>query len=164
MKIQYRTTFPDVASLIWLNLTKSAWQLTFIGGLSVFVAWDASHKTVMRHGYAIGVITILIMAIAIFAILCLVGLTVSMLAALSRRNKTFMTDNTLDLQEDKFFAENRYCTTEFKWDIVQKVIKTQRHIVLYVTQSAAIVVPRRAFLNTADWDAFCSFVLAHSNK
>ncbi len=151
-------------SFIWLHLTRSKVQLSLVGGMSVFIAWDACHKRVMQHGFVNGVIVILILAVVVFVILCLIGLSVSIIAALSRRNKTFMTDNTLEVQEDKFFAENRYCKTEYKWEIVQKVIKTKRHMVLYVTQGTGIVVPRRAFQNTADWDAFCSFVIAHSSK
>ena len=153
-----------MVSFIWLHLTRSKVQLALVGGMSVFIVWDLCHKRVMQHGCVIGVITILLLAVAVFVILCLIGLTTSIIAALSRRNKTFMTDNTLEFLEDKFFAENRYCKTEYKWDIVQKVIKTKRHIVLYVTQSTGIVVPRRAFQNTAEWDAFCSFVIAHSNS
>lgn len=103
-------------------------------------------------------------AAIIFAGIFLFAFIGSVLTALSRRNKTFMTDNTIELQEDRFLTENRYGKGEYNWDIVQKIVKTRGRIVLYVNQSSGIVVPRRAFPNAAEWDAFCSFVENHRKK
>lgn len=164
MKVEFKTTFPDVMMFIWLHLTRSWVFLVLIGGMSVFLTWNACRETVMQHGRIIGVIAIFLAASVVFAGIFLVGLTASILTALSRRNKTFMTDNTIELLEDKFLTENRYGKGENKWDIVQKIIKTRRYIVLYVTQSTGIVVPRRAFQKAEEWEAFCNFVTAHSKK
>ncbi len=164
MRVQFRTTFPDVVWFIWIHLTRSTGLLLFIGAMALFVTWNAGHSTFMQHGRIVGTITWLLTAAIIFAGVFLFAFLASVLTALSRRNKTFMTDNTIELQEDRFLTENRYGKGEYKWDIVQKIVRTRGRTVLYVTQSTGIVVPRRAFPNAADWEAFCSFVETHRKK
>jgi hypothetical protein len=164
MRVQFRTTFPDVVRFIWLHLTRSTGLLLFIGAMALFLTWNDCHSTIMQHGRIVGTIAWLMTAAIIFAGICLFSFVASVLTALSRRNKTFMTDNTIELQEDRFLTENRYGKGEYKWDIVQNIVKTRGRIVLYVTQSTGIVVPRRAFPTAAEWEAFCSFVETHRKK
>jgi hypothetical protein len=164
MKIQYRTRFSDVVGFIWIHYTRSRVQLAIIAGLSAFIAWDTCHEMVLKHGCVIGCMTLLIATTLLFSIFSAIGLSAAILTALSRRNKTFMTDNTLELLEERIVAENRYAKTDYKWDAVQKIIKTRRCIVLYVTHSTGIVVPRRAFETPAEWESFCGFVFSHSNN
>ena len=161
MRIQYRTTFADVVGFIWINYTRSWVQLAITGGLSAFLAWDTCRVAGMHHGSAIWWVTFLTISILFFCGFSAIGWAAAILTALSRRNKTFMTDNTLELMADKFLAENRYAKVEYKWDIVQKIVKTRRFIVLYLTHSSGIVVPKRAFQTDAEWEAFYNFVVSH---
>lgn len=164
MKVQFRTTFPDVVRFIWIHLTRSTLLLLLIGGMAIFTTWQAGRSAIARHGLLAGMIAWFLTAAALFGCIFIIGFAAAVLAALSRRNKTFMTDNTIELQEDRILTENRYGKGEYKWDIVQKVVKTRGRIILYVTQSTGIVVPRRAFANVSEWDDFCHFVATHSPK
>lgn len=163
MRVQFKTTFSDVVRFIWIHLVRSTGHLIFIGAMALFIAWKACRSTILQHGWIVGTITGLLTAAIIFAGIVFLGFLAAVLTALSRKNKTFMTDNTIELLEDRFLAENRFGKAEYKWDIVQKIVRTRGLIVLYVAQSAGIIVPKRAFPNTEEWEAFCSFVEAHGD-
>ena len=79
------------------------------------------------------------------------------LSMVSSRNKTFVTEHTIVLEEDIFTEETVYNKTEWKWTSVQKLARTRRYIFIYVAQSMAHVVPRRAFRDDAEWNAFYDY-------
>ena len=95
-----------------------------------------------------------------FIILCvLTALAAStvFLSALPRKDKTTLTERTITLGEVSFLEETAYNKTETRWIGVQKLVRTRKYILIYVSQHAAHIVPRRAFRDTAEDDAFYEF-------
>ena len=72
----------------------------------------------------------------------------------SRRNKTLLTEHTITLAEGYFIEETAYGKTDHKWSAVQKLARTRRHTFIYIAQYAAHVLPRRAFRDDTEWEAF----------
>ena len=124
-----------------------------IGVLSfVFIQAIPSEFTTMAK-----VITFLVLealAFLLFAGLIAISVVLSMI---SSKNKTVLTDHTLTLNEESFFEETVYNRTEQTWNSVQKLARTRRHILIYIAQYLAHVVPRRAFQDDAEWNAFYQF-------
>jgi hypothetical protein len=79
------------------------------------------------------------------------------LSMISSKNKTVLTDHTLVLADEGFVEETPYNRTEGKWRGVQKLARTRRHIFIYIAPYMAHVVPRRAFQDDAEWNAFYEF-------
>ena len=108
-----------------------------------------------QHGDAVSrVIVFAVMELIAFSFLAGVFALSVVLSMVSRRNKTVLTEHTITLGEESFTEESPYCKTEQKWAIVQKLARTKSYIFIYVAQYMAHVVPRRAFRDAAEWDAF----------
>jgi hypothetical protein len=82
---------------------------------------------------------------------------ITVLTMISRRNKPLLCERTITLREDAFVTESEYGRSETRWTIVQKLARTRRHILVYVAQASALVIPRRAFASSAQWDAFYGY-------
>jgi hypothetical protein len=95
-----------------------------------------------------------------FIAFCLLAAVLALsvvLSMISRKNKTVLTEHTIMLSEASFTEETRYNKTEQKWTIVQKLGRTNGYLFIYVAQYTAHVVPRRAFRDDAEWDAFYEY-------
>ena len=103
------------------------------------------------------VITFAIMELIAFSFLAAVLALSVVLSMVSRKNKTFLTEHTIILGEESFTEETPYNKTEQKWTIVQKLARTKSYLFIYVAQYMAHVVPRRAFRDDAEWDAFYEY-------
>jgi hypothetical protein len=120
MKISYRTTFADVAAFIWHHNTHSLFLLGLNGLASMFIAWSAMRQSAMEYGPVVTGVTFVLVVALLFSSLFLFGFICSALVSLSAKNKTFMTDNTIELFDDRFTTENRYGRSEHKWAICAK--------------------------------------------
>jgi hypothetical protein len=129
--------------------------------LSCFLAYQSLPEDV---GIVVGVIACIIMSIIILAVfLVLTFPLVFILTQISGKNKTIMTENSIELHEDHFVSENRYGRSVLKWDIVQKLRRTKRFIFVYISQSSAMMIPKKAFLSEDDWNSFYHFLQTHCN-
>src|SRR5262245_43297082 len=102
---------------------------------------------------------LLFAVLEIIALSCLTAVFVLsvVLSMVSRKNKTLFAEHTITLGEDSFTEETPYKKTEQKWAIVQKLARTKSYIFIYVAQHEAHIVPRRAFRDDAEWDAFYEY-------
>jgi hypothetical protein len=105
------------------------------------------------------VIAFVVMEFVVFCFLAAVlGLSV-VLSMVSRKNKTVLTEHTITLSDQSFTEEPPYKMTEQKWTIVQKLARTNNYVFIYVAQYMAHVVPRRAFRDDAEWNAFYEYCI-----
>jgi len=79
------------------------------------------------------------------------------LIMVSQKSKAFLTEHTITLGESFFTAETRFSHTEAKWFAVEKLARTRNHFFIYVSKTSAHVIPRRAFHDITQWDAFYDF-------
>ena len=103
------------------------------------------------------IITFAILEFIAFCLLAAVFALSVVLSMVSRKNKTVLTEHTIMLSEASFTEETPYNKTEQKWTIVQKLARTKGYIFIYVAQYTAHVVPRRAFRDDAEWEAFYEY-------
>jgi len=103
------------------------------------------------------VITFAVMELIAFSFLAAVVALSVVLSMVSRKNKTIITAHTIIRGEEGFTEETPYSKTEQKWTIVQKLARTKSYIFIYVAQYASHVVPRRAFRDDAEWNAFYEY-------
>jgi YcxB-like protein len=122
-----------------------------IASLSVFQALPKDRDAVTQ------VITFAIVELVALSLLAAVFALSVVLSMASRKNKTVLTEHTIVLAEESFTEETPYKKTEQKWTIVQKLARTKSYILIYVAQHSAHIVPRRAFRDDAEWDAFYEY-------
>jgi hypothetical protein len=109
-----------------------------------------------------GIIVFAILSIIMFSALLVLSFPFAfVLTQISGKNKTIMTEHSIELYEDHFLLETQYGRSEFKWDIVQKLRRTRSFIIIYVSKNSALMIPKKAFSSDADWHSFYRFVQTH---
>ncbi len=71
-------------------------------------------------------------------------------------------NSLIELTDNGIITEDRYERSERVWDVIQRLIRTKRFILVYVSQRQAFVVPKRAFPNDQEWDSFYEILKSHS--
>jgi hypothetical protein len=157
MTIRYQNTFRDIMAFCFYHYPRSPVVIGLYGiGFTIisFIVFQALPK----DGDAMmKIIAFVIMELIAFSFLAAVLALSVVLSMVSRKNKTVLTEHTITLGEKSFMEETPYNKTEQKWAIVQKLARTRSYIFIYVAQYMAHVVPRRAFRDDMEWDAFYQY-------
>ena len=161
MKVNYKNTFGDLVAFLWHSQTRSPVQMGIILLISGFISWQGSQSSIGKHHMAIIAVAWLMVTTFIFVVLLIPAFLISILGIISKKNKPFFADKFIELTENNIITESRYGRSELAWGIVQKLKRTRHVILIYTGQSVAIVIPKRAFTNEQDWDAFYSFLETH---
>lgn len=167
MKIQFRTKFFDVVSLIWISLTRSPRFILFTFAFSLIITWSSVHDTIKQHGQItlISLIALVVVSIIIFAVIFLVTLLVYIVRILlTGRNIIFSVENMIELQDDRFIWVNKFAKSEVFWEAIRRIVRTRKHIILFLYNGYGLIIPRRAFANPVAWEEFCFFVATHFKK
>jgi len=158
MTIRYQSTFRDIMAFNFYHHPRTP---VFIGSYVVLIAFTSN--TIFQWmvpknvDTALRILTFAVLElIALFCLTAVFVLSV-VLSMVSRKNKTLFAEHTITLGEDSFTEETPYKKTEQKWAIVQKLARTKSYIFIYVAQHEAHIVPRRAFRDDAEWDAFYEY-------
>lgn len=157
MTIRYRNTFGDILALSFYTYLRSPVVVgsfvLMLGILSVIIVGAIPERFTVVEKVVMFVVW---EGIALLFFSALTALSV-VLSLISRKNKTVLTEHTLILAEEYFVEETNFNRTEHKWHGVQKLVRTRRHIFIFLAQYLAHAVPRRAFANDAEWNAFYQF-------
>jgi len=94
--------------------------------------------------------------VEVFVVLLIIAMftVIILLTTISPKNKTMFCPKTITLGEESFTGESEYSKSEVRWKMVQKLVRTKKHIFIYLAQDNAVVIPRRAFEKASDWEAF----------
>jgi hypothetical protein len=157
MTIRYKNTFRDIMAFCFYHYPRSP---VVIGSNCVAFAIISLivFQALPKNGDVVTmVITFAVMELIAFSLLAGMFALSVVLSMVSRRNKTLITEHTIVLGGESFTEESPYNKTEQKWTSVQKLARTKSYIFIYVAQYMAHVVPRRAFRDDAEWDAFYEY-------
>ena len=157
MTIRYTNTFRDIMAFCFYHYPRSPLVLGIYGVGFILVTLVIVQAIPGDVSPIAKVITFVIMELIAFVLIAgFFALTV-ILSMVSRRNKTLLTEHTITIADASFAEETAYNKTDHKWSSVQKLARTRWHILIYVAQHAAYVVPRRAFRDDIEWDSFYDF-------
>jgi len=73
---------------------------------------------------------------------------------ISRKNKPLYCQRILTVGDEGIITESEYGRSEIKWSLVQKLARTRKHIIMYLNQQSAIIIPHRAFESVTQCDTF----------
>jgi len=157
MKISYLNTFRDLLEFQLYHLQRSPGFIVLDLGCVALLSYLFFPSSSEGIGLAPRLVGTVFFVAPFLLILLAVQLAIVALFLVSRRNKTLLTEHTITLGEDGFVEETSYARTDHKWLAVQKLSRTRRHLFIYVAQQGAHVIPRRAFRDEAEWNAFHLF-------
>ena len=157
MTIRYQNTFRDIMAFCFYHYPRSPVVIGCWGVGFAFTSLIVFQALPKDGDVATKVVAFAIMEFIAFCFFAAVLALSVVLSMVSRKNKTVLTGRTIILGEESFTEETAYNKTEQKWTIVQKLARTRSYIFIYVAQHMAHVVPRRAFRDDAEWDAFYEY-------
>jgi hypothetical protein len=161
MTITFRNTFRDRLAFAAHHLPRNPFVIVISFILFLLVTFGSIVPAV-RETPAAQPVIVRAIAFVLIEVLLLVSIiafwaVITVLTMISRRNKPLTCEKTITLAEDAFRTESEYGTSEARWTLIQKLVRTRGHIIMYVAQASAIVIPRRAFASSAQCNAFYDY-------
>jgi hypothetical protein len=119
-------------------------------GILVPGARDAN----LNKSLAVQIIAFIMVEAFVVLLILAMFTVIILLTTISPKNKTMFCPKTITLGDEMFTSESEYGKSEVRWKMVQKLARTKKHIFIYLAQDSAVVIPRRAFENSTQWEAF----------
>jgi hypothetical protein len=158
-RVTFKTTLSHLAYFSWYHTIRSPAFIILIYLLACVGAYQSLPPDVP---VVVNIIVFVILSIIMFSALIVLTFPLGFaVTQISGKNKTIMTEHSIELYEDHFVSEDQYGRSELKWDIVQKLRRTRSFIIIYVSKNSAMMIPRKAFSSDADWHSFYRFVHTH---
>jgi hypothetical protein len=80
------------------------------------------------------------------------------------KNRGTLGSHEIRIGEDAIVDETDSGTQIVKWQAVEKVAKTEKYIIIYISSVSAQIIPRRSFLNDNSYEEFYDLVLTKINS
>lgn len=107
--------------------------------------------------------TIMMCLLSIF-LWCFITIGFLALSIWTGKYKNLLCEHELRLAEDGMFSRTAIAETRRKWNGLWKVRSTNNYLTLYVTETSALIVPKRSFVSHAEAQAFEQFIRERMKK
>jgi hypothetical protein len=118
----------------------------------------------LRTSYSASAFRFLVGELVILAFFGAVFAALFVVSRISGRKRTILTEHRFAIAPESLVDETAFAKRDFKWPDVQKLARTRRYIFIYVAQPAAFVIPKRAFQDDDEWNAFYQFCRERTSK
>ena len=158
MTLSYRNTFRDRLAFAAYHVPRNPLVLFMAVGFFLLVTFTSMVPAVRelpadKPAFVRVLAFIFVELLLALFIIAFWGVII-LLTMISRKNKPLFCDKTITLGEEALIGESQYGRSETRWTMVQKLARTRRYIFIYLGQENAIVLPRRAFESSTQWDTF----------
>jgi hypothetical protein len=158
-RVRFKTTLSHLAYFSWYHTIRTPALIIVIYLLACIGAY---HSLPPDVPIMVDIIVFVILSTIMFSALIVLAFPLAFVTTqISGKNKTMMTEHSIELYEDHFVSEDQYGRSELRWDIVQKLRRTRSFIIIYISKNSAMMIPRKAFSSDADWHSFYRFVHTH---
>ena len=158
MTLSYRNTFRDRLAFAAYHIPRNPLMLLMTVGFFFFITFTSLVPAVRElpadKPAIVRVLAFIFVELLLAVFILAFWAVVTLLTMISRRNKPLFCDKTITLGEEAFVGESQYGRSEVRWTMVQKLARTKRYIFIYLGQENAVVLPRRAFESSTQWDTF----------
>jgi predicted membrane protein len=158
MTITYRIGFRDRLAFAAYHLTRNPLILLMSAAMFLMVTF-LNVVPVMRESSAntpllLRVFVFVFIESLLFAIILVFWTVMTVITMISRKNKPLYCQRILTVGDEGIITESEYGRSEIKWSLVQKLARTRKHIIMYLNQQSAIIIPHRAFESVTQCDTF----------
>ena len=152
--VTYKISFKDLASFMWSHDLRSPGLLTIVSCASFLIAFGI---LVTFPGIKPFLPFFLLVSAGVFIVTFLLAYLLAILCMISKANRTFLCEHTISINEQGLTEETKYGNSETYWNAISSIVKTKTHILLYVTQLSAHIIPLRAFESAEEANEFYTF-------
>lgn len=158
MTISYRNGFGDRLAFAAYHLPRKPLVMLMTAAFFLFftfeIVFPAARSLPANQPMVVRAIAFFMVEMLLLLVLVVFWAGITLLTMISTRNKPLYCQRSLTVGDESFVTESEYGRSETKWTLVQKLARTKSHIFMFLGQDNAIVVPRRAFENSDQWDKF----------
>ncbi|HEG42840.1 MAG TPA: YcxB family protein [Phycisphaerales bacterium] len=154
-KITYKISFKDLASFMWSHDLRSPGLILIVSCASFLIAFGILVTTTEPIPFFL--LSFVVVSGAVFIVTFLLAYLLAILCMVSKANRTFLCEHSISINEHGLTEETKYGNSETYWNAISNIVKTKTHILLYVTQLSAHIIPLRAFDNPEEANEFYAF-------
>jgi hypothetical protein len=74
------------------------------------------------------------------------------------KNKGMLGRHEITIHDDNILEKNDSVSLEFRWTAIEKIVKTEKYIFVYVSSVSALLIPQRSFMNHTAYDEFYKLI------
>ena len=159
-KVAYKISFKDLASFMWSHDLRSPGLLTIVSCASFLIAFGILFSFDIRFNppeIKLFLLYFVLVSAGVFVVTFLLAYLLAILCMISKANRTFLCEHTISVNEQGLTEETKYGNSETYWNAISSIVKTKTHLLLYVTQLSAHIIPLRAFDSVEDANEFYTF-------
>jgi hypothetical protein len=149
MRLEYRLTFGDYLLFNVVHQFLSL-RMQVVYVLLPLVIYFTTYKR-GQAGAIVG-------ALLIYLVLWIVQLAFNAFYLYSARNKSLLTTHVVEVQDQAFYEETPFNRAFHYWPGIARVVRRPGFAAVYISASAAHIIPRRAFASDQDVDRFVALV------
>lgn len=153
VRVEYSNSPRDLVAFTiysWFHEWQQTVGLVFFVVATSIPTWNAVSQTDVPVGFAIFIGTA-IEALLLGAILLLMLLLVVVLAYFSR-DRAFYTNHVVTADHEGVTEETPFNLSTYRWDGIDRIRRTRRHLFIFLGPMKAHVIPRRHVPDVAEWD------------
>jgi hypothetical protein len=156
LSVRYRNTFWDLLSFCSYEYLHSTVAWVFNG--FVFAIITLFFWPFFGLSRQIGDFVVLgIIEFVVFCFLAALAVSIVFLNVLACWNENRLIERTTILRESSFVDETAQTENETSWDRIEKLARTKNYLFVFIPSRLTSIIPRRAFRNDVEWDAFYEF-------
>ena len=148
---------------MWHHLKRDPVVLGVFGAAAVVTTVALWQNTTAEHLCTKIVAVFLIELGTMLGLLLFVGTGV-LVSLVFLRDKTFLTEHTLEITEAGLTEVTAYGTQTCNWEAVGRIGITPRRLFVYISRSSAHVIPRESVSSDADWDNLQGTLKRHATS
>jgi YcxB-like protein len=76
------------------------------------------------------------------------------------KNRGMIGRHEIIIHDDEIVEENDSVSLAIKWKAVEKIIKTEKYIFVYISSVSAFLIPRRSFMDNIAYDEFYNLIVS----
>jgi hypothetical protein len=134
-------------------------------GISLLLALNSFNRsTALAHGFGVSLITVLIVALAIFTLMLGATLLLTSLIVAGRKHTGVLGEHTLRVTEEGLVEKTEHNESLNRWSAYHRTVKSGAYLFLYVTEGMAHVVPLRRPLIEGDFAEFEAALRAKTSR
>lgn len=152
MRIHYKLKFSDYFTFNAIHQFSLITSQVVYGGLGLLVYFGEFSER--------GTLGAILAGLIAYVAGWIVQLVINAFVLYSSKNRTLLTDHTIELQPDYFYEENPFSRSFHKWAGIAKVIARPGFVAVYINAHAAHIIPNRAFASGTKRDEFLRDVRA----
>ena len=158
MTITYRNLFRDWLAFQAYCVPRNPITILTSIGFFLFVTREVvlprAHALPSSVPVAACVFGFIVVELALIAFILGFLAFITILPMIFPRDKQLYCERKVSIDDEAFYTESEYSRSETRWSVVRKLVRTPSYIFMFLGQHNAVVVPRRAFDEEAQWVAF----------